>query len=1217
MCVGRAQPAVQYRPAIGRSGRPDLYDGDGDSHQGMTGKDVKHSQAKHHAPAKSHAPPHPAQHATELATLLGPCHRRWGRVQRGLVRFARRPRVRQVFWGTTLGFGLVVVAMLGLWWRLSSGPIEIPFATPWLTTAIKDNFGGNRTVSVGGTQIERDETGRTSLRIRDIVVRDADGTVVASAPKAEVGISGVSLFSGKVRAQSLNLVGAEMAVRIETDGKITVFAGADKRPLATASPPPGAKPADMPAPVSAGFADLAGALAWIDGLGASGLDGYDLRELGLKDGNLTVDDRRNDKHWSFTHINVSLTRPHQGGVVFRLTSENPAQPWDFSAAIRPLSDGVRALGIEARKVSVRDLLLALRLDRGDIESDLPLSASVRAEIAPDGTLRVVQGRVVAEAGSVIDRLNRNVHVDIEHAEFRFNWDSQRHVLVIPFQVHAGGNQFTMRATLEAPVEQNGVWLLNIGRDDAVIDPVILAASGDDEAFALNRAVARIRFDSVHKRVDLDQGDFSRVDTRSSHNIGVAVTGSLDYSGEPRLAFGVAGTRMPFSVMKRIWPIFAANDVRQWVEQHVSGGIVEHVVVAGNAPLVDFQNNGPPTPDDGLSVEMETSDTTLQPVPSLPPIRDADLTVRVTGRAANVSIGRGTVVVSAGRKLSVTGGVFEIADTHPKPAQTHSTFRVDGTISAAAELLGSPELRDAAGIALDPATSRGTVTALVTVDLPLAKNGPKDAAVYTISADLTNFSADKLLIGQKVEAATLHVNASREGYEAKGDVKINGTPASLDFRKVAGQSDGDLRLQANIDEAARARLGIDLGPAVVGTIPMIVTGRTGGEAGDDRLNVDADLTPVKIDNLLPGWSKPAGKPAHATYTMIKTGKSTRFDDLTIDGSGANVKGTVEFDAAKDITAANFPVFGFSDGDKVALKADRGNDGVLRVAMRGDILDGGNVVKSMLAGGEPEKSKRKPIDLDLDVKLGTVIGRNGETLRGLDLKLGRRNGRIRSFLLNAKIGSDSPLDGDMRLRARDGHQVIYFETDDAGALFRFTDMYPRMQGGRMWIAMDPLAQEQAPQQGTLFIRNFIVRGEPGLERVAGGPPGQQPGGVQFTELSCDFTKIPGRMAIRDGVLRGPLIGATIEGQIDYVRDDVHLQGTFVPFYGLNNMFGQLPLIGPFLGGSKEGLLGINYDAVGPPNAPRITVNPGSAIAPGLLRKFFPSPGSLDRNFMPPSR
>ena len=100
-------------------------------------------------------------------------------------------------------------------------------ATPWLKAAIEKNFGGKQTVVVGGTQIERDENGRTSLRLRDIVVRDADGTVVATAPKAEVGISGLGLLTGNVRAESLNLVGAEMSVRIETDGRVTVFAGGD------------------------------------------------------------------------------------------------------------------------------------------------------------------------------------------------------------------------------------------------------------------------------------------------------------------------------------------------------------------------------------------------------------------------------------------------------------------------------------------------------------------------------------------------------------------------------------------------------------------------------------------------------------------------------------------------------------------------------------------------------------------------------------------------------------------------------------------------------------------------------------------------------------------------------------------------------------------------------------------------------------------------------
>ena len=114
---------------------------------------------------------------------------------------------------------------------------HLEIATPWLTAAIEENFGTSRSVEVGGTQIERTENGRTAVRIRDIVVRDTDGTIVASAPKAEVGVSGASLLSGHVRAESLNLVGAEMAVRIKPDGDVTVFAGGNKRPIATASVP--------------------------------------------------------------------------------------------------------------------------------------------------------------------------------------------------------------------------------------------------------------------------------------------------------------------------------------------------------------------------------------------------------------------------------------------------------------------------------------------------------------------------------------------------------------------------------------------------------------------------------------------------------------------------------------------------------------------------------------------------------------------------------------------------------------------------------------------------------------------------------------------------------------------------------------------------------------------------------------------------------------------
>src|SRR5262249_20951550 len=253
----------------------------------------------------------PAQAATDTARAS----RSPSRPTCGKIRILLRggcPRLRKVaLVSGTLG-GAVMLALLALLWRLSSGPIELDIATPWLTAAIKENLGAGHDVEIGGTQIERDaKKARTSLRIRDIVVRDADGTIVASAPKAEVGISGASLLLGRIRAERLSLVGAEMAVRIESDSKVTVFAGSNKRPLVTASPasaPAGSQPIHSPAKADRAAAaatpepaasaaplapaapatgrssvpDLAALIAWIESLDASGLDGRDLTEIGLE-----------------------------------------------------------------------------------------------------------------------------------------------------------------------------------------------------------------------------------------------------------------------------------------------------------------------------------------------------------------------------------------------------------------------------------------------------------------------------------------------------------------------------------------------------------------------------------------------------------------------------------------------------------------------------------------------------------------------------------------------------------------------------------------------------------------------------------------------------------------------------------------------------------------------------------------------------------------------
>ena len=86
--------------------------------------------------------------------------------------------------------GVLIVIFGGcfgaLWWRLGAGPINLDMATPWLAAAIEENIGHDNTVEVGGTQIERTGRIRIAVRIRDIIVRDRDHAVVASAPKVSI-----------------------------------------------------------------------------------------------------------------------------------------------------------------------------------------------------------------------------------------------------------------------------------------------------------------------------------------------------------------------------------------------------------------------------------------------------------------------------------------------------------------------------------------------------------------------------------------------------------------------------------------------------------------------------------------------------------------------------------------------------------------------------------------------------------------------------------------------------------------------------------------------------------------------------------------------------------------------------------------------------------------------------------------------------------------------
>ena len=1113
------------------------------------------------------------------------------------------------FWRLAVVVASLLVIFVGcfgaLWWRLGAGPINLDIATPWLAAAIEDNIGHGNTVEVGGTQIERAGRIRIAVRIRDIIVRDRDHAVVASAPKAEVRLSGYALLMGRLRAESLNLVDAELSVRVTPDGYVTVSTGDNARPLATGvaskreaglpptfpaqvppSPAPG-QPAAAPAMATDGAqTGLLAGLDWLDSLSLTGLDGQNLNEIGLKNGSLIVDDQQRGNKWNFQNISLSLRRPSAGGVALSV-GEDGVQGWSLRVAVGPPANGVRSVDIKADKVSTTNILLALRLKDLNYSANLPLSGELKGELGRDGMPTYFRGKITAGAGEIADGDTPEYPLAIDSAEMNLEWDANKRVLIAPFKIISGQSRITLLAHLEPPNDSVNDWQLGFSGGT-----VLLAGSDDEPPVIFNRVSIGLRFDTGKKQVVLTQADFS------NGEIGVAGTGTIDYSAEPRLMLGFAGTPMSVAALKRVWPALVVADVREWVVDRIERGTVQRVEIGVNSPVRNLSRKGPPIPDDGLNINIVAGGVTLRPVDGLPSIHDADMKVHVSGRTASVTVGQGVADTPAGRKLNISDAAFEVPDTFPKPVQAKVKFRIDGPVPAAAEILASDKLSDLSATLIDPNTSKGIASAVVMLALPIKHDIARSDTNYIVTADLTGFSADKLMMNQKVEANSLKVIANNQGYQVKGDVKINGQAASLDYRKP-NESDADIKLSATLDDASRARFGFDLGPAVSGSIPVKLTGKIGG---DTRLGIDADLTALKLDNALPGWVKATGKSTRATFNVVQKPQSTRLEDIVIEGGGTSIKGSLEVDQNGDLVNATFPTYAPSEGDKTSLRAERGPDGVLKVTMRGDVFDSRGFLKTAISGKETDsKSKAKGIDLDVDVKLGAVAGFFGEALRSVDAKMSRRGGAIRSLTFSSKLGRDTPVTADLRGRAQ-GREVLYLETNDAGAFLRFTDVYSKVIGGQLQLAVDTPTAEPSPKEGLLNVRDFTVKGEASLDRLAaGGQPGA-PGGIGFTRLRAEFSRQNGQLTIREGVLKGPSIGGTIEGSIDYPGNQVRMSGTFVPVYGLNNLLGQIPVAGLFFGGSNEGVFGLTYEVVGTPDKPTLRVNPISAMLPGITRKIM---------------
>jgi hypothetical protein len=543
-----------------------------------------------------------------------------------------------------------------------------------------------------------------------------------------------------------------------------------------------------------------------------------------------------------------------------------------------------------------------------------------------------------------------------------------------------------------------------------------------------------------------------------------------------------------------------------------------------------------------------------------------------------------------------------------PTIADINFRFAGGVSDFATALRAELMQSLSTPPLDPAKSNGKMTMAVKLSFPQKPDLKPSDIQLSAEGDFTDLLVENAFGSENLESGKVHVSATQQGILIKGDGILAGAPAQFEMRQPNGSATRDATVTLVIDDALREKKGLKTAGLLTGPLSLSLSLKgIGGKLVKGKGQLD--LTKASVSGLIPGWTRPSGKVQKADFSLtISPDQTIRLDDLVIDDANLLLKGKAEIGPDGALRSANLSSLRINPNDKISATVEKATPGY-KFSVVGDTLDGRAFIKSAFSSPRGQGSIGQ--DLELDLKVATFSGFNGEVLKGVDLHAATRGGILKDLKIDARQ-SQQPLTAQPA-RSEAGQSVIVVQSADAGALLRFTDLYKRMNSGTLTFQISTAGE---PLEGALSIKRFALLDEAtiaDLNTRAGAPGGRaivtDPKNVQFARLNADFSIGGGKITIKDGVMSGPVLGGTVEGMIDYAKGTMDVKGAFVPAYIVNNLLNKIPLVGQLLGGENEGLFSINYRAYGPIAAPQITYNPLSAVAPGFLRRLFEAGGPTD--------
>lgn len=1116
-------------------------------------------------------------------------------------------------------FTVLLLAAVAFYLRLSQGPVALDFMRDSIQRQINGNLAG-MSVTLGGAVIERAAaTGVPHFRLRNIELRDDAGHLIARAPRAAIGISEKALLSGALVPTSLELIGPRIRVMRNLDGLIELGFGeaAPEKQSVTADANSSGK-TDHEA--TAATVETAGGTASLIRILSGQQDGAEgaapinsIETIRVADAEIRFYDEANDSIWNIPNAELVFQRmPYGFAVAANAEVANGPQQgaWHADMAASYRRD-TRSFSVSLR---INDLVPANISEEIFALSQLarvkvPLAGQVEMEVTDAGLITKATAELSAAAGEVDlpDYLAEPIIID--EGSLRADYDPVTGSIIITDSTMLVGNSRAQVKGNVAPVRDPEGRLTAL-RISLEARNVAIDAQGAGKTPV---GVDRINFVG-NAAIDDARLDIEDLIVKSGDS-GIRLRGSIT-GGTESAGILMAGRirDLPATLLKQLWPPIMAPKTRAWVSNNIRDGRIGDGEFQVNLPVdalaAAIRNRK--LPAGAINLAFRMAGVTTGYLKDLPPLSNAAGEAKLIDNDFFLKVDHADVTLASGLAGRLGSSTMTARDI--LAVETLAEFDLDVAASAPAliEYMAHPALNLIRNSGFDTTKLSGDTKLKVKLSLPLIKDVPKARVIVDATARIANAVLKDALPGIDITEGVIDLAVDAGAFKASGPALIGGVPAKLVWQRAAGpEARQSAIIEAKLDGEQRRKIGIDLGTFLRGPVAIKATI---GDLGDPqgKVAVEAGLGEAEMRIQAISWHRPATAKTSAAFTYYSKGdKGRRVEDLVIEGPGLSIKGAIQLGTkTTGFREARLTEVRLSDENIFALTVKAGSEGT-SVAIKGDSFDARPLIRSMFGAKKVEEKPgaagsgaEKPVSISLS--LDRIYANRGEIVTGVSGTLRARGARLEAAEISGTFLSGQPV--TLRVTPVASGREMRINGRDGGAAIRAANLYSKVAGGQIeFYALLANDQASSVREGQLVLRDFEIRNEAALAELdSRGKPkksGPRRDAVSFQKLTLPFTSDAKFIRIGDSLVRGNEMGASAEGVIRKSDGAVDITGTIIPAYALNSALSGIPLVGDILtGGKGQGIIGVTFALGGNVDKPVFQMNPVSAVAPGIFRKFF---------------